>query len=61
MRIKPSSPLLSAYHTLSAFTKSLVSQVIEFALVASAPKTHTYQLVRIPVKRAHHARHPRGF
>ncbi len=56
MRIEASSPLLSVYHTLFAFTKSLIAPVIEFALDACAPKTPAYQLVRIPVQRTHRAR-----
>lgn len=53
---KISSPLLSAYHTLSTVTKSLATQVIEFARDMSTPKTRVYAVIRIPVQRAKRAR-----
>lgn len=51
-----SSPLLSAYHTLSTITKSLATQVIEFARENLTPKKRVYAVIRIPVRRANRAR-----
>ncbi len=52
-----SSPLLSAYHKLSTITKTLATQVIEFARDISTPKTRVYAVIRIPVRRADRARY----
>ncbi len=58
---KSSSPLQSAYHTLSTITKSLATQIIEFARDISTPKIRAYALIKIPVRRANSARYPHGF